>query len=312
MRALVIAALVAAPALARASESPAIGDVHRGAELYRLNCVACHGGSGQGDGFMAKSLDPKPGVAKGTPLLVTLTDANLHDLLHDGGGAMQLSKTMPAFGKELSELELWDVIAFLRQGSYDVLDFFPNGGRYLVKSYTLDPYAQERLTKAGVSASGPAANIEVVTVFNGDRQPGAPATLEPQDPVTLDSLKPKDRIGYVAFVSGELPGDSKPLPIAIAMDREGKITKAVSLAGTDDARRDKLMASFVGQGKKGPHVPLEAPKAEKKSKKPAKAAAPTDAKLSGFDAAYALAMEAVTMYDKEERDRTWADAPSSK
>jgi len=310
MRALVIAAIVALPALARASDAPAVGDVHRGAELYQLNCVACHGASGQGDGFMARSLDPKPGVAKGTALLVTLTDANLRDLLNEGGSSMQLSKTMPAFGKELSELELWDLISYLRQGSYDVVDFFPSGARYLVKSYTLDQYAQERLTKVGVTASGPAATIEVVTVFNGDRQPGAPATLEPQDPVTLDSLKPKDRIGYVAFVSGELPGDSKAMPIAIAMDREGKITKAVSIAGTDDALRDKYLAGFVGQGKKGPHLPLEAPK-EKKSKKAAKEKAPAaDAKLSGFDAAYALATEAVTMYDKEERDRTWADAPS--
>jgi mono/diheme cytochrome c family protein len=313
---LVPALLLATPGLARAAEAPpAIGDVHRGAQLYRLNCAACHGATGLGGAAMARSMNPAPGAVKGTALLIGRTDAELHGLLAEGGPALKLSPTMPAFGKALTELELWDLIAFMRQGSYGVADFFPAGARYLVKPYTLDSYAQERLTKSlGAAVPASDATIEVVTVFNGERAAGAAPVLEPQDPVTLDSLKPKERIGYVAFVNAQLTGDTKPGPVAIATDRDGKIVKAVSLLGTaDDARRDKLLAGYVGQGKKGPHLPLEAapdPKS-RKPKKPAKAPA-ADAKLTGFDAAYAVAMEGITMYDKEERDRTWADQPSGK
>jgi mono/diheme cytochrome c family protein len=35
-------------------------DAARGAEVYAVNCVACHGSDGRGDGPQAATLDPKP------------------------------------------------------------------------------------------------------------------------------------------------------------------------------------------------------------------------------------------------------------
>jgi len=305
MRALVLVLLLGSPALALAGPRPLLGDFHRGAQLYRLNCQSCHGAEGRGNGLMARSLTPAPGKVVGTALNIGRSDADLFKLLHDGGPALQLPATMPAFGDELGELELWDLVAFLRHGSYEVADFFPEAGRYLVKSYTLDTYAQQRLTRAfGAPASPDQASMEVVTVFKGGNAQGAPPVLKSQDPITLDSLKPHDRIGYIVFVDAQLPLDEKPLPVAIATDRDGKVVKALSTAGVDDAARDAYLQGYVGQGHKGQHPPLIAPKLAKgKKAKPSK-----DAKLLGFDAAYARAMEAVTMYDKEERDRTWADS----
>jgi mono/diheme cytochrome c family protein len=304
MRALIVALVFGLPALASAESAPLLGDVHRGAQLYRLNCASCHGAEGRGDGLMARSLTPSPGMVVGTELNLTRTDGALYKLLHDGGSAEQLSARMPAFGDALGELELWDLVAFVRHGSYRVTDFFPNAGRYLIKRYTLDTYARQRLSQTfGSPPTADQANIEVATVFNGDRAPGTPATLEADDPVTLDSLKPRDRIGYVVFVNAQLPLDSKPLPVAIATDRDGKIVKVVSTAGLDDAARDAYLQGYVGQGHKGAHAPLIAPKlARGKKARPSE-----NAKLLGFDAAYARAMEAATQYDKEERDRTWAD-----
>ena len=304
MRTLVIALFALVPSVALA-DLPAVGDVHRGAQLFRLNCAGCHGATGRGDGLMARSLSPAPGEVVGTEANIARTDADLYKLLHDGGRAFELSSTMPDFGDELGELELWDLVAFLRQGSYSVADFFPNAGRYLVKRYTLDAYAKQRLTQTfGTPPTAQQSSMEVVTAFSGGNAPGAPPQLEPQDPVTLDSLKPHDRIGYVVFVDAQLPIDEKPLPVAIATDRDGKILEAVSTAGVDDTARDAYLKGYVGQGHKGAHPPLIAPKLPRGKKVRPSA----DGKLLGFDAAYARAMEAVTMYDKEERDRTWADS----
>lgn len=307
MRALLATLLLLLPLPALAESGPLLGEVHRGSGLYRLHCAACHGATGQGDGVMAPSLQPRPGPVRAAALLLARTDADLHLLLHDGGPALQKSEAMPAFGKALTELELWDLIAFLRQGQPGVLDFFPQAGRYLIKPYPLDSFAKERLAQVGV-AVGKDEALTVVTAFSGERQPGAPPTLEPQDPVTLDSLKPKERLGYVVFVDAELPGEKGAVPLALAMDREGKLVRVLALGASPNPAREKLLAAYVGQGKKGPHLPLEA-KGSKAAKHP-KAATAEAVKLSGFDAAYARAMEAVTMYDKEERDRTWADAPA--
>ena len=305
MRAALGVLLCAVPLLARAETAPLLGEVHRGQNLYRLHCAACHGATGQGDGVMAPSMQTKPGPVKSAALLIARSDADLYALLYDGGVALQKSETMPAFGKALTELELWDLIAFVRSGEPSVLDFFPQGARYLVKPYPLDTFAQERLAKVGVVAPKGEA-LPVVTVFSGDRAPGTPAKLEPPDPVTLDSLKPRERIGYVVFLSAELSGEKGPTALALAMDRDGKLVKVLAL-GAPSPSRDKLLAGYVGQGKKGPHLPLDSRTAKptKKSKAPAE-----EPHLAGFDAAYARAMEAVTMYDKDERDRTWADAPT--
>ena len=293
MHALLLALLAAAP--------PAVGDATHGAALYRVNCAACHGATGAGDGPMAHGLPVPPGRVTGTAFQMSETGATLHDVIaHGSRGAL-----MPAFGSELSALEVWDLVAYLRQGALPVTDFFPGGARYLVKRYTVDAYGQKRLDAVLASPVTPAqAAVEVVTVFNGTLGIDGEALLEPQDPVTLDSLKPKDRLGYIAFVNAKLPGDAAPLLVAIAADRTGKIVKAVSLAGVGDAKRDKLLAAYVGQGKKGPHVALEGAKGNRRRHAKSKAA---EGKLSGFDAAYATAMEGITMYDKEERDRTWAD-----
>ena len=39
---------------------PTLPDLARGDELYRTTCAACHGATGQGDGPMARSLNPRP------------------------------------------------------------------------------------------------------------------------------------------------------------------------------------------------------------------------------------------------------------
>jgi mono/diheme cytochrome c family protein len=291
---------------------PLEGDARRGALQFGLLCAGCHGATGLGDGVLATGAQPPPGAVRGPELAVARTDEALYQAIVEGQ-----APAMPAFGRVLSPLDAWDLVAYLRQGAPRVLEFFPAAGRELAKNYTLDSFALERLQKAlGTAVPPELGTLQVVTVFNGDREPGHAPVVEPQDPVTLDTLKPKDKLGYLVFVPVQLPGDEQPLPVGLATDPKGKILKALSVTGTAaDAARDRRLAADVGQGQKGgAHTPFKAPPPPKPAKpakgQKAKPAPGAPGPLYTMDAAYQRAMEAVTMYDKEERDRTWADAPS--
>jgi hypothetical protein len=227
---------------------------------------------------------------------------------------------MPAFANALSLLDTWDVLAFLEQDMPRVVDFYSGAGRVLAKIYTLDNDASERLKKdmGGTAVPTELATLQVITVFNGDREPGRDPVVEPQDPVTLDSLKPKDKLGHLVFEPVQLASDAKPVSTGIAIDAKGKIVKVLSASGdpAEDDARNKLLVAYVGQGQKsGVHAPLKGGAAPKPAKGKAKGkaeAAPsgTPGTWVSMDAAYLRALEAITMYDKEEHDRTWADAPS--
>jgi mono/diheme cytochrome c family protein len=81
--------------------------VERGKKLYRQHCVPCHGESGVGDGAMAKKLGYKPAN-------LTLERLNLQA---DGEIFWKVSKgkqPMPAFEKDLSQRERWDVVSYVR------------------------------------------------------------------------------------------------------------------------------------------------------------------------------------------------------
>jgi hypothetical protein len=155
----------------------------------------------------------------------------------------------------------------------------------------------------------------VITVFNGERELSRDPVLEPDDPVTLDSLKPKEKLGYVVFVPVQLPGEAAPRPVGIGFEVNGKIASIASATGTaEDAARDSELQVYVGQGAKaGVHKPFKGPtpkpvKLAKGQKAPPPAAPP--AAIDTMDVQFQRAIEAITMYDKAERDRTWADAPS--
>ena len=85
--------------------SPSIA---RGASLFARHCALCHGPYGYGDGPAAASLPVKP---------ANLTE---HALRHREGDLFWWIKhgiagtRMPGFGDQMSEIELWDTISFLR------------------------------------------------------------------------------------------------------------------------------------------------------------------------------------------------------
>lgn len=91
------------------------GDAATGKTLYDKNCAACHGPEGKGDGVAAQALDPKPRDLSDASFTSTVSNEHLYKVIKDGGQAVGLSPLMAAWGGILSEAEIWDVIAFIRQ-----------------------------------------------------------------------------------------------------------------------------------------------------------------------------------------------------
>lgn len=75
-------------------------------ELYRDNCVACHGGKGDGDGPLAKDLDTQP-----SNLFVMAprhTDGDLRWKIATGRGEM------PGWGDVFSSEQMWNLVHYLK------------------------------------------------------------------------------------------------------------------------------------------------------------------------------------------------------
>lgn len=91
------------------------GDAAKGKETFQTTCAACHGAEGKGDGVAAAALDPKPRNLSDAAYVSTLTDEHLYKVISEGGASVGLSPMMAAWGGTLSEQDIWNVIAYLRQ-----------------------------------------------------------------------------------------------------------------------------------------------------------------------------------------------------
>ncbi len=96
------------------------GDPARGRRLYAMYCTVCHGMKGDGEGQIAKLLDPKPRNhtdGKGTRPgdgMNDRTDEQLFNAITKGGQGIKKSVNMPAWGHVISEENRWDLVAYLR------------------------------------------------------------------------------------------------------------------------------------------------------------------------------------------------------
>ncbi len=78
----------------------------RGEELYTRYCSVCHGLSGEGDGFNAYSLNPKPRNFTDSSFVARLDNALVVETITKGGGAVGLSAKMPPWGNTLSREDI--------------------------------------------------------------------------------------------------------------------------------------------------------------------------------------------------------------
>lgn len=96
--------------LAQTSLDPAAGKVK-----YDSLCATCHGATGMGDGVASSALNPKPRNFMDAAYMSKKTDADLQKVIKEGGAAVELSTTMPAWGTMLSDADIANVVAYIRQ-----------------------------------------------------------------------------------------------------------------------------------------------------------------------------------------------------
>ena len=264
--------LTAAPALA--SDMPLVGDPVNGRKLLAEACGAA--------------------TARAT-LQASEMNAMLDGAMHAAfmqGQCVDSGQTFDASG--MSFLDAWDMVAFVRTRHLRIADFFPEASRYLEKVYAIDAFGIERLKK--VSGRTP-SDIEhrVFTFFDFEGERGN-LRFVPQDPILIDELARDKKSGYLVFAPIEY-GDVRA-EVGIATDASGVIRKALVHRTVDNAAEiNAALEAFVGKGQIGSTDGLTAPRGNKNA-----------AKLQeSLSVAYQKAMEAATMFVREERDRTWSN-----
>src|SRR5262249_43749929 len=81
--------------------------------IYERLCLGCHGPTGQG-GRMVSMLAVPPRNLADPAYMGTRSDQQLFAVISQGGTALGLSAAMTAFGDQLAEQQIWDIVAYLR------------------------------------------------------------------------------------------------------------------------------------------------------------------------------------------------------
>ena len=86
------------------------GNAETGKALYQLHCASCHGDRAKGDGSWAGAYQPPP-----SDLTREGLDAErLFLATRDGGMAVGMRATMPAFRHTLDEQSIHDIVAWIK------------------------------------------------------------------------------------------------------------------------------------------------------------------------------------------------------
>jgi len=275
--------LLALPATAFAQdEVPAVGDARNGGKLYAAQCSACHGDGGKGG---------RSGVAlTDSSRMTLLRDEQVYAVIARGEGVKK--EKDHKFESKLSLLDIWDVISYVDTLHLELGGFFPDASHYVAKEYEIDEHGLKRIG----DAAGQAPKDKKAAVFTFFKKDDNPLLYVPQDPIKLDALKKKDKVGYLVFLPFKTTGFDGE--IGVAMDASGKIKKlAVHESVANAELVNKSLSRFEGLGKKGQKEPLK-PGGDKTMAQIATDLFPV----------YLRAMETATMYDRDENERTWADA----
>lgn len=82
---------------------------------YKWYCAQCHGAGGKGDGINAKDLPVTPRNHTNPEDMKKLTDADIENVIKDGGAATSKSTTMPPFRSTLNADEVKEMVKHLRK-----------------------------------------------------------------------------------------------------------------------------------------------------------------------------------------------------
>lgn len=102
--------------LVRAADPPRRPDLERGRALFVERCVLCHGKEGKGWDLTVKV--PRPPVPipdlSDPAFMREFTEAELFEVIKEGGTRAGKSRFMPPAGPWLSDEEIWDLVGYVR------------------------------------------------------------------------------------------------------------------------------------------------------------------------------------------------------
>ncbi|MBI1788974.1 MAG: c-type cytochrome [Acidobacteria bacterium] len=85
-----------------------------GKKLFEHYCAVCHGATGEGDGFNAYNLNPKPRNLADRNAMAAFSDQQLFDAISRGAFERGKSNLMPPWGHTLNERQIRYLVACLR------------------------------------------------------------------------------------------------------------------------------------------------------------------------------------------------------
>jgi mono/diheme cytochrome c family protein len=91
-----------------------ISALHEGEKLYAHYCSPCHGMNGDGKGFNARNLDPRPANHADAEFMAKRTDKDLTDAISGGGRFVGKSSLMPPWGNTFSKAQIKGIVLHLR------------------------------------------------------------------------------------------------------------------------------------------------------------------------------------------------------
>jgi cytochrome c oxidase cbb3-type subunit 3 len=98
-----------------AASALADGDAGHGKALYTIYCTQCHGLQGNGRGVNVRDMAVLPRNHTDRGEMSARTDDDLFKAIQGGGKAVNKSVLMPSWGNNLSESDIRDLIAYLRE-----------------------------------------------------------------------------------------------------------------------------------------------------------------------------------------------------
>jgi cytochrome c2 len=159
-------------------------DVKDGEKVYKGGCIACHGGDGKGAPnsntvFLRPDTFPDFTDCAGT---TPEPDGNWKAAIVHGGPSRGLSQIMPAFGDLLADVQINDVIAYMR-GFCKNVHHFPLGELNLPRALVTEKAFPENEIVASTVASASGAPVWTTDVIDERTIIDARTQLETDVPV---------------------------------------------------------------------------------------------------------------------------------
>lgn len=108
--------LLAAGLAALGPMSPGVAQAAEPEQVFQFYCSQCHGLTGKGDGpNVTKNFPVSPRNFTNAEEMNKLTDADIKNVVLDGGPAASKSPMMPPWGKTLTEAEVDGLVKHLRK-----------------------------------------------------------------------------------------------------------------------------------------------------------------------------------------------------